>query len=374
MTPAERAEHETFGSEYMGPRLADDHAARLLILMGHASTCPCHHRSSKHRDVCKSTKYLMLHVRDCPGTTSTLDVCPFPWCRKVKHLMYHLVSCIDSENCPICSPKEIPKGLEGLVGLNAHRIKKHREHMIAASKVALASSRAKTIPVPKPTTESATAASAASKVAPSPGQTGPSQASSNEPPCSATAPPQEPSELTTVKEEPPSSHQNPIEKDHGTGASVSATEVDDSTMSENQIQRNSTVAASVDPALVKVEAENESVPGPFASDDHAIGDERTGGASSNLEEDHLLPTPISAMNPHDDHDHGDHHEEMSELLGESPDADPDEGDDAATNHLPAETNQQVSTSADGTAKADVAASVTVSNTEVEKTAGPVKVN
>ncbi|VEU40384.1 unnamed protein product [Pseudo-nitzschia multistriata] len=138
MTPAERAEHETFGSEYKGPVLSDEHASKLLILMGHAATCPCQHKLEKHRDVCRSVKYMMLHVRDCPGTTSTFDVCPFPWCRKVKHLLYHLVSCKEPDQCAICSPKELPKGLKGLVGLNGHRMKKHRERMIAAAKASLA--------------------------------------------------------------------------------------------------------------------------------------------------------------------------------------------------------------------------------------------
>jgi hypothetical protein len=147
MTPAERAEHETFGDEYEGPRLSDEHASKLLILMGHASTCPCHHKSEKEKDICRSTKYMMLHVRDCPGTTSTFDVCPFPWCRKVKHLLYHLVSCSEPDQCSICSPKDLPKGLEGLVGLNAHRMKGHRERMIAAAKATL---KAKTNPVAKP--------------------------------------------------------------------------------------------------------------------------------------------------------------------------------------------------------------------------------
>ena len=41
LTPAERAEHETFGHDYKGPVLSNNHASRLLILMSHASTCPC---------------------------------------------------------------------------------------------------------------------------------------------------------------------------------------------------------------------------------------------------------------------------------------------------------------------------------------------
>lgn len=143
MTPAEKAEHEAFGSDYVGPSLSDKHASRLLILMSHASTCPCHHSSAEHEEICKSAKFMMLHVRDCPGTTSTLDVCPFPWCRKVKHLLYHLVSCKDPDNCPICSPKDIPKNFKDLVGLNAHRMKKNRKSMIAAAKASMKADRSK---------------------------------------------------------------------------------------------------------------------------------------------------------------------------------------------------------------------------------------
>jgi len=157
MTPAERAEHETFGKEYEGPVLSEEHAAKLLILMGHASTCPCHHKSEKHKDVCRSTKYMMLHVRDCPGTTSACDVCPFPWCRKVKHLLYHLVSCTEPDQCAICSPKELPKGLKGLVGLNAHRMKKHRERLIAIAKSLAAKGTKTNLTTKKQTTTRRTA-------------------------------------------------------------------------------------------------------------------------------------------------------------------------------------------------------------------------
>ena len=125
LTPAERAEHETFGHDYKGPVLPDNEAARLLILMSHASTCPCKHKSRRHREICLSTKYMMLHVRDCPGTTSNFDVCPFPWCRKVKHLLYHLVSCQNPRQCAICSPTDISKSLQSLSGLNTFRGKKY---------------------------------------------------------------------------------------------------------------------------------------------------------------------------------------------------------------------------------------------------------
>mmetsp|Transcript_8419 Transcript_8419/g.20709 ORF Transcript_8419/g.20709 Transcript_8419/m.20709 type:complete len:1336 (+) Transcript_8419:275-4282(+) len=160
MTPAERAEHETFGKEYNGPLLAEDHAAKLLILMSHASTCPCHHKSEKQKEVCRSTKYMMLHVRDCPGTTATCDVCPFPWCRKIKHLLYHLVSCENPDQCAICSPKDLPKGLQALVGLNGHRTKKHREHLIALAKASQAAKNAKANPATKKQSTSKRAATA----------------------------------------------------------------------------------------------------------------------------------------------------------------------------------------------------------------------
>jgi hypothetical protein len=160
MTPAERAEHEIFGKEYEGPGLSEEHAAKLLILMGHASTCPCHHKSEKIKDVCRSTKYMMLHVRDCPGTTSTCDVCPFPWCRKVKHLLYHLVSCSDPDQCAICSPKDLPKGLKGLVGLNVHRMNIHRERLIAIAKTSLAAKDTKLNPATKKQTTTRRIASA----------------------------------------------------------------------------------------------------------------------------------------------------------------------------------------------------------------------
>lgn len=88
-------------------------------------TFPHHHRhrSAKHRNVCHSTKYMMLHVRDCSGLLSNGDVCPFPWCRKTKHLLYHLVSCKDGSKCSICNPEHLPSNLSDLVSLNAHRRK-----------------------------------------------------------------------------------------------------------------------------------------------------------------------------------------------------------------------------------------------------------
>jgi len=91
----------------------------------------CRHQSAEHRNVCHSTKYLMLHVRDCSGLLSNGDICPFPWCRKVKHLLYHLVSCEDLGHCTICCPPEdkLSPNLNALVGLNSHRRDKFRERV-----------------------------------------------------------------------------------------------------------------------------------------------------------------------------------------------------------------------------------------------------
>ncbi|CAJ1966554.1 unnamed protein product [Cylindrotheca closterium] len=142
LTPVEQAEHETFGHKYKGPALSEDHASRLLVLMQHSSTCPCRHKSKRHRDVCRSVKYLMLHVRDCPGSTSNFDVCPFPWCRKVKHLLYHLVSCSNATKCKICSPPNLSPSLHALKGLNQFRAKIYRERLITFMKRSAAARRA----------------------------------------------------------------------------------------------------------------------------------------------------------------------------------------------------------------------------------------
>ena len=112
----------------------------------------------KHRDVCNSVKFLMLHARDCPGTTATFDICPFPWCRKVKHLMYHLVACPRPQECAVCSPVALSHNLEGLIGLNDYRRKKHRERMKAAMAAAAAAAKVKPV-APKGSTYKSKSAS-----------------------------------------------------------------------------------------------------------------------------------------------------------------------------------------------------------------------
>ena len=80
----------------------------------------------------------MLHVRDCTGLMSNGDICPFPWCRKVKHLLYHLVSCEKGKECSICCPKKLPPNLVALTGLNQHRREKFRERKKALAAAAAA--------------------------------------------------------------------------------------------------------------------------------------------------------------------------------------------------------------------------------------------
>ena len=41
LSSGDRAENEKFGLEYDGPTLSDTEASRLLVLMLHATTCPC---------------------------------------------------------------------------------------------------------------------------------------------------------------------------------------------------------------------------------------------------------------------------------------------------------------------------------------------
>lgn len=50
-----------------GGRLTTAQASRLLVLMSHARTCPGRHAKAQHAEVCRSTKFLMLHIRDCTG-------------------------------------------------------------------------------------------------------------------------------------------------------------------------------------------------------------------------------------------------------------------------------------------------------------------
>ena len=103
------------------PRGGIAQAAKLLVLIAHARTCPGHHLSRAHSEVCKSVKYLMLHIRDCNGTLHDGSECGFPWCRPCKYLIHHLVKCRRPEECPMCSPWDLPPALQKLRAMNQAR-------------------------------------------------------------------------------------------------------------------------------------------------------------------------------------------------------------------------------------------------------------
>lgn len=111
---------------------------------------------------------MMLHVRDCPGTTSTYDICPFPWCRKVKHLLYHLLSCPDPDECQVCSTAALGPNLSRLDGLNQYRLQafqkkichkfgvpSHKDTAELAAAAAAAAIQAGTAAVASPSSEAA---------------------------------------------------------------------------------------------------------------------------------------------------------------------------------------------------------------------------
>ena len=75
----------------------------------------------------------MLHVRDCPGTTLSEDLCPYPWCRKVKHLLYHLLSCGKPNECRICRPRSMPKNLIKLAKINFFQKQQARKRATQAA-------------------------------------------------------------------------------------------------------------------------------------------------------------------------------------------------------------------------------------------------
>lgn len=74
--------------------LASEDADRLFKLFEHARHCSGKHRSKEHADLCLSTKYVMLHLRDCAGTLPKDDgsddnvrKCPFSWCCPCKRAL-----------------------------------------------------------------------------------------------------------------------------------------------------------------------------------------------------------------------------------------------------------------------------------------------
>ncbi len=107
--PGEEAEEE-------GATLTPQQAAQLLVLMEHARMCPGQHEAGPQAELCRTVKFLMLHVRDCDGKTLDGEACAFSWCRPCKVLLGHLVRCYDGDKCAICNPAaaELPSALAGL--------------------------------------------------------------------------------------------------------------------------------------------------------------------------------------------------------------------------------------------------------------------
>lgn len=102
--------------------LQQDEAAKLLVLMAHARTCTGYHSSTKHAEVCKSTKYLMLHIRDCKGVNADGHQCAFPWCSPCKRMLLHLTRCFDSSQCAVCNPWSLSESYQQLKSINQERL------------------------------------------------------------------------------------------------------------------------------------------------------------------------------------------------------------------------------------------------------------
>ncbi|KAJ1411113.1 hypothetical protein B484DRAFT_455695 [Ochromonadaceae sp. CCMP2298] len=107
---------------FEGDGLSKSEASRLLVLMCHARTCTAAH-SEEHAQICKSTKYLMLHLRDCSGTDLHGRACLFPWCRPCRRMLRHLTECYEPDTCEVCNPPPwcLPRSFQQLRGLNEQK-------------------------------------------------------------------------------------------------------------------------------------------------------------------------------------------------------------------------------------------------------------
>lgn len=119
--PEERAKDAyPFDGEGM---LTADEASKLLVLMCHARTCNGSHRSTRHSEVCKSTKFLMLHIRDCNGIDVHGRECQYSWCFPCKFMLRHLSNCFHQESCKICNPWNLSESFKQLKRINDQRAK-----------------------------------------------------------------------------------------------------------------------------------------------------------------------------------------------------------------------------------------------------------
>ncbi len=119
--PEERARDAyPFDGEGM---LTADEASKLLVLMCHARTCNGSHSLKKHSEICKSTKYLMLHIRDCNGVDVHGRECQYSWCYPCKFMLRHLSNCFHQESCKICNPWNLSESFKQLKRINDQRAK-----------------------------------------------------------------------------------------------------------------------------------------------------------------------------------------------------------------------------------------------------------
>ena len=72
--------------------------------MEHCATCRSRHTDKGGQTVCDNVKFMMLHARDCQGTSNDGNPCNRAWCVKVKNLAIHLAMCPFAWNCKICTP------------------------------------------------------------------------------------------------------------------------------------------------------------------------------------------------------------------------------------------------------------------------------
>merc|ERR1711998_46795 len=124
-------EEECFGVEGC---LDHDEASKLLVLMCHARTCTGIHASQKHADVCKSTKFLMLHIRDCNGIDIYGNNCKFSWCMPCKRMLQHLTRCQEPAKCAICNPFALPESFRRLQEMNRRRVYP-KDYIVASTEV-----------------------------------------------------------------------------------------------------------------------------------------------------------------------------------------------------------------------------------------------
>lgn len=90
------AEESDIAFEVEESALSTSQASKLLVLMSHARTCPGFHKNRKAAEICRATKFMMLHVRDCDGKLVDGSECDFSWCRPCKQLLTHLIRYVNT--------------------------------------------------------------------------------------------------------------------------------------------------------------------------------------------------------------------------------------------------------------------------------------